>query len=155
MLYGDVRLLTRYVREAHGGVFRRVALSGLIDSADRPHKRTPKTQTTRIVRRVTVEDDPYRDSPSTLTEEGAEGSGEGGGGGGTKVGGRKGIFKKKATSTSITSVLKRTSSVSSILDEPAESSPSSTVRRRHHYHGHHGVSHHRRRTTKRVAKIGL
>ena len=50
LLYGDVRLLTRYVREAHGGVFRRVALSGLIDSAERPHKRRPKTQTTRIVR---------------------------------------------------------------------------------------------------------
>lgn len=68
---------------------------------------------------MTVEDDQYRDSPSTLTEEGGDGSGEGGGGGG-KIGGRRGIFKKKATSTSITSVLKRTSSVSSILDEPPE-----------------------------------
>jgi len=45
-----VRLFTSYVKEVHGGVFRRVALSGLIDSAERPHKRRPKTQTTRIVR---------------------------------------------------------------------------------------------------------
>ena len=32
-LYGDVRQLLHYIREAHGGVFRRVALSGLIDSS--------------------------------------------------------------------------------------------------------------------------
>ena len=48
--YTDVRQLIVYVKEAHGGVFRRVALSGLIDSADRPHKQTQQTQTTRVVR---------------------------------------------------------------------------------------------------------
>lgn len=37
-LYSDVRQLLHYVREAHGGVFRRVALSGLIDSAGKGQK---------------------------------------------------------------------------------------------------------------------
>ena len=37
-MYGDVRQLLHYVREAHGGVFRRVALSGLIDSAGKGQK---------------------------------------------------------------------------------------------------------------------
>lgn len=68
---------------------------------------------------MTLEDDLYRDSPSTLTEEGG-GDGSGEGGGGTVSKGRKGLFKKKATSTSITSVLKRTSSVSSGFDEQPE-----------------------------------
>lgn len=40
-----------YIREYHGGVFRRVALSGLLDSAERPHKKNKNTiPTTRIVR---------------------------------------------------------------------------------------------------------
>lgn len=40
-----------YVREYHGGIFRRVALSGLLDSAERPHKKNKNTiPTTRIVR---------------------------------------------------------------------------------------------------------
>lgn len=40
-----------YIREYHGGVFRRVALSGLLDSAEKPHKRNKNTiATTRIVR---------------------------------------------------------------------------------------------------------
>lgn len=39
-----------YIREYHGGVFRRVALSGLLDSAERPHKKKNTIPTTRIVR---------------------------------------------------------------------------------------------------------
>jgi hypothetical protein len=51
-LYCDVRQLMTYVKEAHGGVFRRVALSGLLDSANRPHRKEPNMQTTRVVRYV-------------------------------------------------------------------------------------------------------
>ncbi|XP_069159541.1 protein unc-80 homolog isoform X1 [Procambarus clarkii] len=125
-VYCDVRQLLAYTREGHGGVFRRVALSGLIDSADRPHKHRQKLQTTRVVRRVTVEEDTYRDSPPTMTEEGGD-AGKG----------RKGIFKKKSTSSSITSVIRKAPSVSSVYDEQQEDStggqsPVSTVRRRHH-----------------------
>ena len=75
------------------------------------------------LRRVAVENDPYRDSPSTLTEEGGEGSGEAGSSGGK--GGRKSLFKKKGTSTSISSVLKKTSSVSSIIEDQPEVSTKS------------------------------
>lgn len=49
-LYSDVRQLIIYIKEAHGGVFRRVLLSGLIDVASRPHRKETKTQTTRVIR---------------------------------------------------------------------------------------------------------
>ena len=34
-LYCDVRQLLAYIKDVHGGVFRRVLLSGLLDSAAR------------------------------------------------------------------------------------------------------------------------
>jgi protein unc-80 len=50
-LYCDVRQLMTYVKEAHGGIFRRVALSGILESADRPNKRcNSNMQTTRVIR---------------------------------------------------------------------------------------------------------
>lgn len=49
-LFCDVRRLMTYVKEAHGGVFRRVALSGLLDSACRPNRREPASQTTRVIK---------------------------------------------------------------------------------------------------------
>ena len=51
-VYCDVRQLLGYIHDGHGGVFRRVILSGLIDSADRPHKQRQKLQTTRVIRFV-------------------------------------------------------------------------------------------------------
>jgi hypothetical protein len=45
-----------YIKEAHGGVFRRVALSGLLESASRPHRKEPNTQTTRVIRYILYED---------------------------------------------------------------------------------------------------
>lgn len=38
-----------YIKEAHGGVFRRVVLSALIDTSDRPNK-PHNIQTTRVIR---------------------------------------------------------------------------------------------------------
>jgi hypothetical protein len=35
-LYCDVRQLLAYIKDVHGGIFRRVLLSGLLDSAARP-----------------------------------------------------------------------------------------------------------------------
>jgi hypothetical protein len=52
-LYCDVRQLMTYVKEAHGSIFRRVALSGILDSADLPNKRcNSNVQTTRVIRFV-------------------------------------------------------------------------------------------------------
>lgn len=39
-----------YVKEGHGGAFRRVALSALIDTAERNSKKEGHTQTTRVIR---------------------------------------------------------------------------------------------------------
>lgn len=49
-LYCDVRQLITYVKGAHGGTFRRVALSGILDVCNRPHKKAPIRQTTRVIR---------------------------------------------------------------------------------------------------------
>lgn len=49
-MYCEVRQLITYVKEAHGSTFRRVALSALLDTADRPNKKDIDTQTTRVIR---------------------------------------------------------------------------------------------------------
>ncbi|XP_064639472.1 protein unc-80 homolog [Lineus longissimus] len=41
-LYCDVRQMVNFIKEQHGGTFRRVALSGLLDSANRPAKKRDK-----------------------------------------------------------------------------------------------------------------
>ncbi|CAG5075777.1 Similar to unc80: Protein unc-80 homolog (Drosophila melanogaster) [Cotesia congregata] len=38
-VYCDIKQFITYVKENHGGVFRRVALSGILDSSDKPNKR--------------------------------------------------------------------------------------------------------------------
>uniref|UniRef100_A0A8C9LFE1 Unc-80 homolog, NALCN channel complex subunit n=1 Tax=Pavo cristatus TaxID=9049 RepID=A0A8C9LFE1_PAVCR len=45
-LYCDIRQLVQFIKEAHGNVFRRVALSALLDSAEKliPGKRTEETE---------------------------------------------------------------------------------------------------------------
>lgn len=49
-LYSDIRQLVTYVKGAHGGPFRLVALSGILAVTPRPHKKGPVTQTTRVIR---------------------------------------------------------------------------------------------------------
>lgn len=49
-MYCEIRQLMTYVKEGHGSVFRRVALSALIDTAERPTKKEPNIQTTRVIR---------------------------------------------------------------------------------------------------------
>lgn len=49
-LYCDVRQLVTYVKGAHGGPFRLVALSGILSVTPRPHKKAPNMQTTRVIR---------------------------------------------------------------------------------------------------------
>ena len=50
----EVRLLLSYVREAHGGEFRVVAFSALLDTAERPDSQLKESnmQTTRVIRFV-------------------------------------------------------------------------------------------------------
>lgn len=49
-LYSDVRQLITFVKNTHGGVFRRVALSGIIDVTSKGNKKAYDLQTTRVVR---------------------------------------------------------------------------------------------------------
>lgn len=49
-MYHESRQLVNYVKVAHASVFTRVALSALIDTAERPNKKDSNVQTTRIIR---------------------------------------------------------------------------------------------------------
>lgn len=49
-LFCDVRQLMGYMKSAHGGPFRLVALSGIMAVTPRPNKQPPKVQTTRVIR---------------------------------------------------------------------------------------------------------
>lgn len=51
-LYCDVRQLITYVKGAHGGPFRRTALSGIMAVTPRPNKKSPNLQTTRVIRHL-------------------------------------------------------------------------------------------------------
>ncbi|XP_073988249.1 unc80, NALCN channel complex subunit isoform X3 [Rhodnius prolixus] len=51
-LYCDIRQLMSYVKEVHANVLRRVAMSGLIDTAIRPHRKQSNLQTTRVIRHI-------------------------------------------------------------------------------------------------------
>lgn len=51
-MYSDIRQLITYIKEGHGNVFRRVALSALLDTADRPSKKEPNVKTTRVIRHI-------------------------------------------------------------------------------------------------------
>ncbi|XP_059490383.1 protein unc-80 homolog isoform X4 [Neocloeon triangulifer] len=126
-LYCDVRQFVLYIKEAHGGVFRRVVLSALIDAAVRPHKKEPEPQTTRVIRHVhgPAEDQEASTSsaaaapsePScTIPDENRAASG------------RKFLFKKRSTSSTCASLLE-----TELAEEPIKTqSPLSNVRRKHH-----------------------
>lgn len=51
-LYCDIRQLVTYVKGAHGGPFRKVALSGILAVTPRPNKKAPTTTTTRVIRHI-------------------------------------------------------------------------------------------------------
>ncbi|CAG9815242.1 unnamed protein product [Phaedon cochleariae] len=94
-LYCEIRQLMTYVKEGHGSIFRRVALSALIDTAERPTKKEAKVQTTRVIRHMhpsEMEDqqDAATDSQSyTIDDKGT----------------KKSLFKKRSTSSTCASLL--------------------------------------------------
>lgn len=83
-MYCDVRQLITYVKGAHGGPFRRVALSGILAVTPRPHKKAPNMQTTRVIRHIQHIDN-QQQSYSASTED-------------TRSQ-RKLLFKKRSTSS--------------------------------------------------------
>ncbi|CAH2006084.1 unnamed protein product [Acanthoscelides obtectus] len=116
--YCEIRQMMTYVKEAHGSVFRKVALSALIDTADRPSKKEPATQTTRVIRHMhpsEIEDIP--DAPTDSQSFSVDDKGI-----------RKQLFKKRSTS----------STCASLLETEAEEllrtsqSPLGNLRKKHH-----------------------
>ncbi|GAB6032279.1 hypothetical protein CHUAL_010920 [Chamberlinius hualienensis] len=117
-LYCDVRQLMTYVKEAHGGIFRRIALSGLLDSTERPNKKkyVPTTVvTTRVFKHSqSLDQDDARDSPhspTVFTIGSDDHSVE-------KHQGKKTLFRKKSMA------VRKISSSQSIIDENEDLCPS-------------------------------
>ncbi|XP_076436361.1 protein unc-80 homolog isoform X3 [Babylonia areolata] len=111
-LFCDVRQLMAYIKEVHGGTYRRVALSGLLDTLQKlrreavQRERENKHKTSTPIRRTTSvtsesgdekEPTPSPGLPSqdehTLNSGGGGGGASGGGGGKT----RRSIFRKRLT----------------------------------------------------------
>ncbi|XP_035712762.1 protein unc-80 homolog isoform X4 [Folsomia candida] len=111
-LYCDIRQFINYVYENDGNTFRRVALSALLDSVDRPNKKNARqSQTTRVVRRMTnTEDSPgYYIMDETTGPQSSSSN-------------KKGFFKKKSSSSTCASM--------GDTDNTGES-PSGTLSRKH------------------------
>ncbi|XP_029661672.1 protein unc-80 homolog [Formica exsecta] len=124
-LYCDVRQLMTYVKEAHGSVFRRVALSGILDSADRPNKRcNSNVQTTRVIRHIHQSDleehaDIGGDTCYTVDDRGT----------------RKFLFKKRSTSSTCAAGSNLQSLLETELSEESvkvSQSPLGNLRKKHH-----------------------
>ncbi|XP_071635615.1 protein unc-80 homolog isoform X3 [Temnothorax longispinosus] len=124
-LYCDVRQLMTYVKEAHGGIFRRVALSGILDSADRPNKRcNSNMQTTRVIRHMHQSDleehaDIGGDTCFTVDDRGT----------------RKFLFKKRSTSSTCAAGSNLQSLLETELSEDnvkISQSPLGNLRKKHH-----------------------
>ncbi|KAG5670539.1 hypothetical protein PVAND_000795 [Polypedilum vanderplanki] len=111
-LYCEVRQLITYIKGAHGGPFRRVALSGILSVTPRPHKKGPQLTTTRVIRHIpqTGEIQTIAPNPNVIPDDRAA---------------RKLYFKKRSTSSACASLLETDGA-----EEQVRQSPLATVRRK-------------------------
>ncbi|XP_064072419.1 protein unc-80 homolog isoform X1 [Vanessa tameamea] len=118
-LYAEVRLLLSYVREAHGGEFRAVAFSALLDTAERPgtQAKDSNMQTTRVIRHI----------PRMADDERGSDTGADSGCAADDRSHKKFTFKKRSTSSTGAHSLLETEAG----DESASQSPLSVRTRRY------------------------
>ncbi|BES88439.1 unc-80 homolog (Hypothetical protein) [Nesidiocoris tenuis] len=110
-LYCDIRQLMSYVKEVHANVLKRVAMSGLIDTALKPHRKQSNLQTTRVIRHIPQnEQHEGIDQGNYVIDEKDT---------------RKSLFKKRSTSSTCASVLEAEGG-----DEIQ--SPLGNMRKKHH-----------------------
>ncbi|XP_017782231.1 PREDICTED: LOW QUALITY PROTEIN: protein unc-80 homolog, partial [Nicrophorus vespilloides] len=115
-MYCEIRQLMTYVKEGHGSVFRRVALSALLDTADKPTKKEPALQTTRVIRHLHHSDIDDVGELSTDPSYPMDDRGV-----------RKLLFKKRSTSSTCASLLETDAE-----DLKSSQSPLSNLRKKHH-----------------------
>ncbi|XP_049820328.1 protein unc-80 homolog isoform X2 [Aethina tumida] len=120
-LYCEIRQLMTHVKEGHGSTFRRVALSALLDTADRPSKKEANIQTTRVIRHVhlsEMEDQPdvAAEASYTIDEKGV----------------RKLLFKKRSTSSTCAVSMKSLLETEAEELSKASQSPLGNIRRKHY-----------------------
>ncbi|CAK1579375.1 unnamed protein product [Parnassius mnemosyne] len=118
-LYMEVRVLLSYVKEAHGSEFRLVALSALLDTAERPdsQQKDANMQTTRVIRHI----------PRTQEDERGSDTGADSGCAADDRSHKKFTFKKRSTSSTGAHSLLETEAG----EESASQSPLSVRTRRY------------------------
>ncbi|XP_031332358.1 protein unc-80 homolog isoform X3 [Photinus pyralis] len=117
-MYCEVRQLITYVKEAHGSTFRRVALSALLDTADRPHKKESDLQTTRVIRHIQQTEVEEPEPTEVVAEQSFSDD--------RSV--RKLLFKKRSTSSTCASLLETEGEEAA----KASQSPLTNIRKKHH-----------------------
>lgn len=110
-LYSDIRQLITYVKNSHGGTFRRVALSGALDVTPRPNKKAFELQTTRVVRHIQ-----YSEASNSNYQQPEETRSH-----------RKLFFKKRSTSSTCASLLETEGQEEQVCDNQ---SPVSNLNRK-------------------------
>ncbi|XP_030758641.1 protein unc-80 homolog isoform X4 [Sitophilus oryzae] len=122
-LYCEIRQLMTYVKEGHGGSFRRVALSALLDTAEKNSKKEGNIQTTRVIRHMhqssaNVDDNDTIDNQGESTTYTIDDKGVV----------RKLLFKKRSTSSTCASLLETETEEFG----KANQSPLGNLRKKHH-----------------------
>ncbi|XP_044757175.1 protein unc-80 homolog [Coccinella septempunctata] len=118
-LHCEIRQLMIYVKEGHGSVFRKVVLSALFDTADRPNKKENKNvQTTRVIRHMHHSE--VEDPPEPTSETANYGTDD--------KSSRKLLFKKRSTSSACASLLETETEESFRTSQ----SPLGNLRKKHH-----------------------
>ncbi|XP_048774238.1 protein unc-80 homolog isoform X3 [Ostrea edulis] len=128
-VFCDIRQFMAYVKEIHGGTFRRVELSGLLDSAMKLKKqeKESKVRSSLTIRRTTSQTSESGDDigkpPTTPTEDPP-----------SRSKGRRSIFKKKVkkpyATASDSELLEDSKNKNATTDDEAVPNASSTGRRR-------------------------
>uniref|UniRef100_A0A2S2Q2N9 Protein unc-80 n=1 Tax=Sipha flava TaxID=143950 RepID=A0A2S2Q2N9_9HEMI len=86
-IYNTLRFLIGYIKDTHPSVFKRVMLSGLIDTANRNNEKHCNIQTTRVIRHIPIHD--HEEHSKSITEPFV-----------LDKTSRKLLFKKRSTTTS-------------------------------------------------------
>ncbi|XP_065199931.1 protein unc-80 homolog isoform X3 [Planococcus citri] len=111
-LYHDARLLINYIKEVHGGIFRQVLLSGLIDTEVKTHRKEVNVQTTKVIRHIPQCDQEVQMDNSIFVVDDRE---------------RKALIKKRSTSSACASLHE----TDDIDEGKFSQSPCNYVRKKH------------------------
>ncbi|XP_074657337.1 protein unc-80 homolog [Tubulanus polymorphus] len=115
-IYCDVRQMMTYVKELHGGTFRRVALSGLLDAVERPSIKKTKPKHPQPIKRTTSMTSDSGDEKETKSTAGTP---EEPPAAPSAARSRRSLFKRRTQKKQSSSSYNMAASDTETLDDPA------------------------------------